>query len=74
MKVNKGKAKIFREIGFMVKKLYRATREEYKERIKEDLEDTIDEFNKKLGDAKKALNAALKQSEETEKEKDEKQI
>ena len=29
-RMNKTKAKIFREIGFMVKKLYRATREEYK--------------------------------------------
>ena len=47
-KVNKTKAKIFREIGFMVKKLYRATREEYKHRIKEDLEKTITTFNEKL--------------------------
>ena len=55
MKVNKGKAKIFREIGFMVKKLYRATREEYKERIKSDLEDTIETFNRKLEGAKQEL-------------------
>ena len=54
MKVNKGKAKIFREIGFMVKKLYRATREEYKDSIKEDLEATIDQFNKKNANAKEA--------------------
>jgi hypothetical protein len=54
--VNKGKAKIFREIGFMVKKLYRATREEYKERIKNDLEDTIEQFNRKLDGAKKELD------------------
>ena len=74
MEVNKGKAKIFREIGFMVKKLYRATREEYKDSIKEDLEATIDQFNKKLADAKKELDNALKNSENDEKKKDEQKV
>jgi hypothetical protein len=32
----------------MVKKLYRATREEYKHRIKEDLEATITLYNEKV--------------------------
>ena len=39
----------------MVKKLYRATREEYKHRIKEDLEKTITTFNEKLEDARTEL-------------------
>lgn len=47
-KLTKQKAKIFREIGFMVKKLYRATREEYKHRIKDELEETITEYNEKV--------------------------
>ena len=54
-RMNKTKAKIFREIGFMVKKLYRATREEYKHEIKENLEKTITTFNKVLDDAKEEL-------------------
>ena len=53
--MNKTKAKIFREIGFMVKKLYRATREEYKHEIKENLEKTITTFNSVLDDAKEEL-------------------
>ena len=53
--MNKTKAKIFREIGFMVKKLYRATREEYKHKIKANLEETITTFNKVLEDAKEEL-------------------
>ena len=44
-RVTTGKAKIFREIGFQVKKLYRATREEYKQRIKDDLEKSVGKFN-----------------------------
>jgi hypothetical protein len=47
-RVTTGKAKIFREIGFQVKKLYRATREEYKQRIKDDLEESVATFNEKL--------------------------
>lgn len=59
-RMNKTKAKIFREIGFMVKKLYRATREEYKHRIKNDLEETITTFNKVLEDAKEELDTLHK--------------
>ena len=55
LKVNKAKAKIFREIGFMVKKLYRATREEYKHSIKDDLEETITKFTDKLQTARETL-------------------
>ena len=55
LKVNKAKAKIFREIGFMVKKLYRATREEYKHSIKDDLEETITKFTDKLQHAREHL-------------------
>ena len=54
-KLTKQKAKIFREIGFMVKKLYRATREEYKHRIKEDLEATITLYNEKVAQARANL-------------------
>lgn len=54
-RMNKTKAKIFREIGFMVKKLYRATREEYKHKIKANLEETITTFVKVLDDAKEEL-------------------
>jgi len=54
-KLNTGKAKIFREIGFQVKKLYRATREEYKERIKTDLEEAVETFNLKLTQARAEL-------------------
>jgi hypothetical protein len=71
LKVNKGKAKIFREIGFMVKKLYRATREEYKERIKNDLEDTIETFNRKLDGAKKELENLQDGVADEEEKKDE---
>jgi len=73
LKVNKGKAKIFREIGFMVKKLYRATREEYKERIKNDLEDTIEQFNRKLDGAKKELDNMQDNVVDEEEKKDEAQ-
>lgn len=73
LKVNKGKAKIFREIGFMVKKLYRATREEYKERIKGDLEDTIEQFNRKLDGAKKELDKMQDGVVDEEEKKDEMQ-
>ena len=69
-KVNKTKAKIFREIGFMVKKLYRATREEYKHRIKEDLEKTITTFNEKLEEAREELEVLHKASVEAENAKD----
>jgi hypothetical protein len=69
-KVNKTKAKIFREIGFMVKKLYRATREEYKHRIKEDLEKTITKFNEKLEEAHEELSTIHETSAVTENEKD----
>lgn len=55
-RVNKGKAKIFREIGFMVKKLYRATREEYKDSIREELEETITRFNETLDSARDEYN------------------
>jgi len=54
-RVTAGKVKIFREIGFQVKKLYRATRDEYKERIKEALEAAVDTFNDKLLAARAAL-------------------
>jgi hypothetical protein len=54
-RVTTGKAKIFREIGFQVKKLYRATREEYKNRIKEDLEESVSAFNEKLTAARKEI-------------------
>jgi len=53
--VTTGKAKIFREIGFQVKKLYRATREEYKERIKGDLEESVRKFDAKLSAARARL-------------------
>lgn len=69
-KVNKTKAKIFREIGFMVKKLYRATREEYKHRIKEDLEKTITTFNEKLEEAREELETIHKAAVTTENAKD----
>ena len=49
------KAKIFREIGFQVKKLYRATREEYKQRIKDDLEESVKNFNDKLTAAREEI-------------------
>ena len=39
----------------MVKKLYRATREEYKHKIKANLEETITTFVKVLDDAKDEL-------------------
>ena len=69
-KVNKTKAKIFREIGFMVKKLYRATREEYKHKIKEDLEKTITTFNEKLEEAREELNTIHETTREAEIAKD----
>jgi len=53
--VTTGKAKIFREIGFQVKKLYRATREEYKERIKGDLEESVEKFDAKMSAARLRL-------------------
>ena len=68
--MNKTKAKIFREIGFMVKKLYRATREEYKHRIKEDLEKTITTFNEKLEEAREELETIHKAAVTTENAKD----
>jgi hypothetical protein len=61
-KLTKQKAKIFREIGFMVKKLYRATREEYKHRIKEDLEATITLYNQKVEEARENLHEDHKAS------------
>lgn len=56
-RVTTGKAKIFREIGFQVKKLYRATREEYKQRIKGDLEASVATFDDKLTAAREQLVA-----------------
>jgi hypothetical protein len=55
--VTTGKAKIFREIGFQVKKLYRATREEYKQRIKDDLEASVGTFDARLIAARAELAA-----------------
>lgn len=55
--VTTSKAKIFREIGFQVKKLYRATREEYKERIKGDLESSVATFDARLTAAREELAA-----------------
>lgn len=54
-RVTTGKAKVFREIGFQVKKLFRATREEYKQRIKDDLEDAVGAFDDKLRAARATL-------------------
>jgi hypothetical protein len=54
-RVTTGKAKIFREIGFQVKKLYRATREEYKQRIKDDLEAAVVKFSEKITNAREEL-------------------
>lgn len=69
-KVNKTKAKIFREIGFMVKKLYRATREEYKHKIKDELEDLITEFQKELVEAREELEGLHDTSRNVEGDKD----
>ena len=54
-RTNKKKAKMFQSMGFMVKKLDRARREEYKHAIKEDLETTITEFLTLLNDARDEL-------------------
>jgi hypothetical protein len=70
-RMNKTKAKIFREIGFMVKKLYRATREEYKHEIKANLEKTITTFNEVLDDAKEELKELHKTSAAAEATSDE---
>jgi len=69
-RVNKGKAKIFREIGFMVKKLYRATREEYKHSIREELEATITRFNEKLESAREEFEGMCEESLDAAKNKD----
>ena len=53
--VTTAKAKIFREIGFQVKKLYRATREEYKQTIKDDLEAAVHTFSEKITAAREQL-------------------
>ena len=55
VRTNKKKAKMFQSMGFMVKKLDRARREEYKHAIKEDLETTITEFLTLLNNARDEL-------------------
>ena len=55
IRTNKKKAKMFQSMGFAVKKLDRATREEYKHRIKDDLEKTITEFLTLLNNARDEL-------------------
>lgn len=54
-RTNKKKAKMFQEMGFMVKKLDRARREEYRHQIKEQLEDLITSFLELLNSARTEL-------------------
>lgn len=68
--LDKHKAKIFREISFMVKKLYRATREEYKYTIRQDLEEVIEHFNDKLDEARDELEVIHEESYAEEVAKD----
>lgn len=65
-KVSSGKATTFREIGFMVKKLYRATREEYKHTIKQGLEASVESFADVLTNAREELETRHKASIEAE--------
>ena len=55
VRTNKKKAKMFQEMGFMVKKLDRARREEYRHSIKEDLEELITTFLETLNSARTEL-------------------
>ena len=54
-KLNKEKTKIFREIGYLAKKLYRATREEYKHDIKTTIEEAITLMAEKIVSAREEL-------------------
>ena len=57
IKLSKEKAKIFREIAYLAKKLYRATREEYKHEIKQKIEDSIILFAEKIMHSREELAA-----------------
>ena len=54
-KLNKEKTKLFREIGYLAKKMYRATREEYKEEIKIKIEEAIETMAEKITEARMEL-------------------
>jgi len=69
-KLTADKSKIFREIGFMAKKLYRATREEYKAQIKEELEETITKFNHTIEKARRDLAEQQAATTNSENQKD----
>ena len=70
-RLNKDKAKIFREIGYQAKKLYRVTREEYKHEIKQNIEDAIVRIAEKIMEAREDLAEAHKETFLMEVEKDE---